>query len=95
MVATHTSGVRFPLTPLTVRINLKIKNTKHRGSPEYLQKLKDELDFIGRDSVIQNGVLIVFAIDRKHGKRKAKGHQSRDKRNEKFQNRRPKSDDKE
>lgn len=68
----------------------KNKNHKLYGTPEQIKIWKEEIDFIGRDSMIKDGVLIVFAIDRRHGK-KHKEKESRDKRKEKFSRRTEKS----
>lgn len=69
---------------------MRHKNVKHTGTQEYLERLRDEIEFIGRDFELKNGVLTVFAIDRKHGKKRREAEkkaQERDKRKEKFQRR--------
>lgn len=69
---------------------MKSKNVKYTGSDEYLQGLYEEIQFIGRDAELKDGVLTVFAIDRKHGKKRRAEEakrRERNKRNEKFQRR--------
>lgn len=46
------------------------KNQRFYGTPERLQELADEIEFIGREHYLdlKNGMLIVFALPRKHKK---------------------------
>lgn len=69
---------------------MKHKNVRYTGTPERLQELKEETEFIGRDCELKDGVLTVFAIDRKHGKKRRaqeKKSNDRNKRDEKFRKR--------
>lgn len=63
----------------------KVKNQRFYGDTETLQRLTDEIEFIGREHFWdkKNQVLIVFALPRKH-KKSPKTKEDRDKRKEKF-----------
>lgn len=66
----------------------KIRNKKHYGTIEYLERLADELEFLGREHYLdrKNLVLIAYALPRK-SKKSAKPKVDRDKRKEKFERR--------
>lgn len=63
---------------------MKVKNARHYGDPATLQRLKEEAEYIGRDTKIEGDCLIVFALPRR-SKKKSREKQKRDKRLEKFE----------
>lgn len=66
---------------------MKIKDKKFYGTPELLQKLKEEAEFIGRYCSIEGDCLTVHAITPRKPKKRDREKVERDKRREKFEHR--------